>query len=142
MTIQKIRSQIEAGIWQGIAKSRVDLTGIPQGQVEVLVSSITDRMMATVNSIFEENILQEAQRASGGEADLEQHAVEKPEDDNEEKILWQGRPFLALNESYILTNERLKIIRGLLSRNIENYELVRIQDIDFKQNLGERMVGI
>ena len=56
--------------------------------------------------------------------------------------MFGGKPFLALNESYVITKERIKIIHGLLSRRVENYELVRMQVIDFKQNVGERMMGI
>jgi uncharacterized membrane protein YdbT with pleckstrin-like domain len=49
---------------------------------------------------------------------------------------------MSLVEKYILTNERIKIVHGLLSRQVENFELVRVQDIDFKQNVGERVLGI
>jgi uncharacterized membrane protein YdbT with pleckstrin-like domain len=52
------------------------------------------------------------------------------------------RSFMSLVEKYILTNERIKIVHGLLSRQVENFELVRVQDIDFKQNVGERVLGI
>jgi uncharacterized membrane protein YdbT with pleckstrin-like domain len=63
-------------------------------------------------------------------------------DENDEKVLWKGRPFLSLVENYTVTSERLKIITGLMSRHVENFELIRIQDIDFKQGMTERMFGI
>ena len=59
-----------------------------------------------------------------------------------EQVLWEGRPFLSLVEYYVLTSERLKIRQGLLGRDIENFELIRIQDIDFKQGVTERIFGI
>ena len=49
---------------------------------------------------------------------------------------------LALVESYVVTTERIKVVKGLLSRDVENFELIRIQDIDLSQGMGERMLGI
>jgi uncharacterized membrane protein YdbT with pleckstrin-like domain len=60
----------------------------------------------------------------------------------DEEIIWKGRPFLSLIESYIITSERIKIITGFISRKVENYELIRIQDIDYKQNVGERIMNL
>jgi len=57
-------------------------------------------------------------------------------------LLWEGRPFLSLVESYQLTSERVKIITGLVSRHVENFELIRVQDIDFKQGVSERILNI
>jgi len=42
----------------------------------------------------------------------------------------------------VLTTERVRIYRGLIGRNIDDIELVRLQDIDFTQNAGERIFGI
>ena len=76
-----------------------------------------------------------------GEA-VPQPATEEVENETGERILWQGRPFLSLVENYTITTERLKIITGLAARRVENFELIRVQDIDFKQGVGERMLGI
>jgi uncharacterized membrane protein YdbT with pleckstrin-like domain len=57
-------------------------------------------------------------------------------------VLWQGHPFLSMVESYMITSERIKIVKGLLSRGVENFELIRVQDIDVKQGLDERILGI
>jgi uncharacterized membrane protein YdbT with pleckstrin-like domain len=45
-------------------------------------------------------------------------------------------------EYYVLTSERIKIRQGLLGRDIENYELIRIQDISLSQGVTERVFGI
>jgi len=45
-------------------------------------------------------------------------------------------------ESYTITNERIKIIKGLIGKDIENFELIRVQDIDIEQKVGERVLGI
>ena len=49
---------------------------------------------------------------------------------------------MSLVERYIVTTERLRIVRGLLGRDREDIELVRIQDIDHTQTLGERMINL
>jgi len=83
-----------------------------------------------VNEMLDE--VSRPESASKAVIDLEQ----------EEKIIWEGRPFLSLVENYTLTNERIKIITGLIGKDIQNYELIRVQDIDITQNVSERMLGI
>jgi hypothetical protein len=109
----------------------VDLSAVPSAEQEKLVTSIADKLMLTMDALI---------------SDETSLAVdEKPADlsaEGNEQILWQGRPFLSLVESYTITSERMKLVRGLLSRHVENYELIRIQDIDLKQGVGERMFNI
>jgi hypothetical protein len=142
MTIDKIRTQITSAIWQAVAQSGVDLSSIAQQDQERLVRGITDRMMVTLNTLIDDVVKPEAMLQDAGMGVNVIQEAEALDDENEEKVLWQARPFLSLVEEYILTNERIKIINGLLSRRIENYELIRIQDIDYKQNLSERVLGI
>ena len=128
MSIEQIRAKVIGSIWQAVAQSGVDLSAIPHDQQENLVSKIADNVMATINSLQEDEIK--------GEVNAE------IVDDLDENVLWKGRPFLSLVESYLLTNERIKIVRGLLSRDVENFELIRIQDLDYKQGINERIFGI
>lgn len=128
MTIEQTRAQIIADVWQSIAQSGVDLSAIPQEQQQKLVGKIADGMMVTLNNLLDDV------------PQVEDEA--EPEDEYGEEVLWKGRPFLSLVEQYTLTNERLRIIRGLVSRKIENFELIRIQDIDFKEGMTERMIGV
>lgn len=129
MSIDEIRTKVISNIWQSIAQSDVDLAAIPQEDQEKLVSKIADTVLLTFDSILDE----ELKPAS---------LADDPTKDTDESIVWSGRPFLSLVESYILTSERIKLIKGLVSREIENFELIRIQDIDFKQNIGERIMGL
>jgi len=128
MSIEKIRTQIVGSIWQAITQSGVDLSSVPQEEQEKLVGKVADNVMITMDSILDEN------------------TQERPEaqvmDSDDERILWEGRPFLSLVESYIITTERVKIITGLVSRHVENFELIRVQDIDFKQGMSERILNI
>lgn len=126
MSIEKTRAQLIGSVWQALAKSGVDLTMISQENQVKLVNKIADHVLITVNEMLDEM----------------QPAAETVLDDNDETILWEGRPFMSLVEKYTLTNERIKVVRGMVSRDVENYELIRVQDIDLSQNLSERMMGI
>ncbi len=44
--------------------------------------------------------------------------------------------------SYTITNRRLHIRRGILSRNIEETRLDRVQDVRVRQGLGQRVLGV
>jgi hypothetical protein len=128
MSIDQTRAQVISSVWQAIAQSGVDLSPIPQDQQEKLVNKIADSLLVAVNTMLDED---------------EPLTVKQDEvDELEEKVLWKGRPFLSLVEHYTITSERLKIISGLASRRVENFELIRVQDIDFTQGMTERMFGI
>ena len=43
---------------------------------------------------------------------------------------------------YAITNRRLHIRRGILSRNIEETRIDRVQDVRVKQGLGQRLLGV
>jgi hypothetical protein len=125
MTVDEIRAKMKGTVSQAIAQSGVNLSSIPQPQQQKMVDQITDSVLLATNTILDE--------------------IPKPQqarDIGEEEILWEGHPFLSMVESYILTSERVKIIKGLVSRQVENFELIRIQDIDLKQGMSERMLGI
>jgi len=128
MSIDKLRAQVIGSIWQAIAQSGVDLSTVSQDQQEILVSKIADGVMVTMDATLGE--------------EMPMTATEEEVDELGEQVLWKGRPFLSFFENYTVTSERLKINTGLASRHVENFELIRIQDIDFKQGMGERMLGI
>jgi hypothetical protein len=128
MSIDQTRAKVISSVWQAIAQSGVDLSSVPQDQQEKLVSKIADSVLVAVNDLLDEE---------------EPLTVKEDEvDEFEERVLWKGRPFLSLVENYKLTTERVKITSGLASRRVENFELIRVQDIDFKQGMTERMFGI
>ena len=128
MSIEKQRAQVVSTIWKAVAQSQVELSSIPHDQQEQLVSEIADQVMMTVDALMDD-----IPDAPPIDYDLE---------DEQEVVLWEGRPFLSLVESYAITNERLKIVKGMFSRDIENFELIRIQDIDLSQGVHERVMGI
>ncbi len=128
MAIEQTRAQVIGSIWQAIAQSGVDISSVPREQQEKLVEKIADDVMVTIDGMLEPaQVPVENQPAEDGKA---------------ERVIWQGRPFLSMVESYMITSERIKIVKGLLSRGVENFELIRVQDIDMKQSLNERVLGI
>ncbi len=128
MSIESTRAEVMSSIWKAIAQSKVDLSAIPQDQQELLVGKIAENVMLTMDAILAEG--------------QEPAKTEKATDEQGEQIIWEGRPFLSLVEYYILTSERIKIRKGLVGRDIENFELIRVQDIDIKQGVSERIFGI
>lgn len=129
MTIDKTRALVVSAIWKAMGKSGIDLTGLPQVQQEEFVGKLADELLVTVDDLLEEA------RVEGG-------PDPGTKTDAGEQVLWEGRPFLSLVESYTLTSERIKVTRGLFGRLVENFELVRVQDIDINQGMTERMMGV
>jgi membrane protein YdbS with pleckstrin-like domain len=125
MTLEQNRARVVAAVWQAIAQSGVDLSAVPREEQDRLVATIADNLLSTVNQMLDEVAPRVSAEVSG-----------------EERVLWEGRPFLSITERYVLTTERVRIYRGLIGRNIDDIELVRLQDIDFTQNAGERILGI
>ena len=128
MSIDKIRAQVTGAVWQGIAQSGINLATLTTEQQTRLVDSITNNVLATVDTVLEET------HKNQPSADLQLA--------DDEKVIWEGRPYLSMVESYALTTERIKIVKGLFGKDTENIELIRIQDIDVTQNLSERMLNI
>lgn len=128
MTIEQMRAQVKSSVWRGIAQSGVDMTALSADQQNRLVDAVTDSVLLSVNEVL---------------GNVQKEQARQPLDlSDEEKVIWEGRPFLSLVESYTLTTERLKIVTGFLGRDVDNFELIRIQDINVTQNLSERIFNI
>ncbi len=130
-SVEEIRSKATARIWQSMAQSGIEVSSIPAEQLQALVNSITDGVLVAVNEVLTGVGAGQIREESGASAGEE-----------EEAILWEGRPFLSLVEHYMVTSERLRITRGLFGRDRQDIELVRLQDIDHKQNLSERVLNL
>ena len=134
MSFAEMKTRLKATIWQAVAQSGVDLSSLPQAEQDKLVSAITDGMLQAVDDILSE--------ASGQPISGTVAQPDEAEDEDEERVLWEGRPFLSLTVHYQITNERVKVVEGLLGKERYDVELVRIQDVDHKQNLTERTLNI
>ncbi len=133
MSLPEVRAKVKAAIWQALAQSGVDLSSLPQAEIDRLVGAITEGVLKEMDDFLSQ--------ASGQPASAPV-AMADDGDDEVEKVLWEGRPFLSLSTHYTITNERVRIREGLLGKDIEDIELVRIQDIDYEQGLTERMANI
>jgi len=73
---------------------------------------------------------------------------EAPPAPAEEVILWEGTPHGLLNPiethaiRWVLTTQRLRVVRGILSRSTEEVELTRVRDVAVEQSLAQRALGI
>lgn len=62
-----------------------------------------------------------------------------------EDVLWEGKPFnygFPSFTHYRLTDRRLIIERGILTKKREEIQLYRIRDIALKRNLFERIMNL
>jgi hypothetical protein len=129
MSVDQAKARIVARIWQSIASSGVSLAAIPREQQDALVNAIADGILVAVDDALED-------------AGVAARQVSESEAPTEEQVLWEGRPFLSIATFYRITSERVRVVRGLIGRDYEDIELVRIQDIDRSQGPGERMLNI
>ncbi len=65
-----------------------------------------------------------------------------PASHTDEVLLWRGRPYMTIGRIYELTTQRLRLIHGVVSNEIDEIELVRVRDTRVTQNVGERMFDI
>ncbi len=133
MSVAEMRAKIKAGVWQAIARSGINLSPLPQEDVDKLVSAVTEGVLREMDEILSQ--------VSGQPSSRPITPVDE-EDEDAEVVLWEGRPYLSLNVHYQITNERLRVTEGLLGKDREDVELVRVQDVDRTQNLAERALNI
>jgi len=127
MTLDQHRARMKSAVWKAIAQSGVDVTALPSEQQAKIVDAVSDESLVVLNEIL---------------GTVYQKESVKPLLEGEESIVWEGRPFLSLIENYIITSERIKIAHGLIGKDYENFELIRIQDIDVSQSMSERIMGL
>lgn len=135
MSLNETEARVRARVWQAIAQSELDVSSIDKETLDKLVSIVTESALVEVDSQLGETL----------QAQPKQPLVPTSGDptmDDEEPILWEGRPFLSLTLYYKITDERIIISDGLLSKAYENIELIRIQDIAISQSMSERMLHI
>ncbi len=130
MAIDQIRDAVKTRIWQAIVSSGVSVAAIPKADLEKLVDQIAREVLLGVDELI---------GPPTAVPELQAAAVASSSD---EMLLWEGRPFLSLVEHYTVTNERVRIVTGLLGRQHEDIELARVKDMDWQQGVGERVFGI
>ena len=133
MKIDEARARIKAHVWQTLAKSDLEIKNLPESDLEELVEIVTDAALMEIDAEIGKTLEPAGKGAKQGDE------TDGPEG---ERILWEGRPFLSVSTRYVITNERVRLIEGLLGKERQDIELVRIQDIDQKQSVGERLFNV
>ena len=184
MNEQTVRQVVTARFYESLAQSGVEVTAIPQPQLQAIVNALADGVFAALDAMETEadHSIAETNSRSGGPADGEfaltpgerkndyprrtprkhqelqrqkrggrkrQTSTPAPESSaasagplEKEELLWSGRPYLSIGVRYELTNQRVRLIRGLLGRSYHEIELVRVRDTSVTQHLGERALNV
>lgn len=132
MSLREAHSRINARIWQAIGQADLDLSALPKSDLEALVNLAADAALLEIDDEIGEKLA----------ADKSLAAQYLPQSDDDEQLLWEGRPFLSVTMHYVITDQRLRIFDGLFAKEREDIELIRVQDIDMKQTLRERVLSV
>ncbi len=150
MNEQTVRQVVTARFYESLAQSGVEITAIPQPQLQAIVNALADGVFAALDAMETEadHSIAETNSRSGDSEDGET-ARPAPESSaasagplEKEELLWSGRPYLSIGVRYELTNQRVRLIRGLLGRSYHEIELVRVRDTSVTQHLGERALNV
>lgn len=126
MNRDQVRDIVNRTFYSSLEESKTDLSALPPGQLQGLVRAVSDSMFAVLESL----------------EDAPEVARTQTPGNDEEVVLWTGRPFMTLRVRYELTSQRLRIYRGLIGRDIEEIDLIRVRDTKVKQHAGERTINI
>jgi hypothetical protein len=131
MSVQETNTKIKSQVRQAIEQSGIDVSGVDKATLDALVDVASESALLAIDGEM------------GEEGKVMNTAVSSDILlDDKEDILWEGRPFLSISLFYTITDERIRITSGVLGKARENIELVRIQDLDYKQTMSERMINI
>ncbi len=143
MSVNQVQTAVTAKVWPAIAQSGIDTSGIEQEDMNKLVTLVVDAALTEVDAQLDQL---NQQTASPITAPTDDDKGDEDDADTlhpgEEEILWAGRPFLSLTVSYTITSERIRITEGFLARERTDIELVRIQNMDYKQSVTERAANV
>ena len=142
MQQKEVRSAVTAQFYQSLAESGVEITAIPQAQLQAMVNALADGLIAGLAALDDDDAARSRAVVAGGPAGMAVAAALSADDDDEEALLWSGRPYISIGTRYELTSQRLRIIRGIFGRDFEEVELVRVRDTSVSQHLGERALDI
>lgn len=123
MDRDRLRSQFSDHFYRSLDESGVKVD-IPPAQLQALSRAMADGLFAVLDAVEDEGAAAPATTEEG------------------ERVLWTGKPYLSLSTRYELTTQRLRILRGLFGRSLEEIDLVRVRDSKVTQHLGERSLNI
>ena len=150
MNEQTVRQVVTARFYESLAQSGVEVTAISQPQLQAIVNALADGVFAALDAMETEadHSIAETNSRSGGPEDgtttppAPESSAASAGPLEKEELLWSGRPYLSIGVRYELTNQRVRLIRGLLGRSYHEIELVRVRDTSVTQHLGERALNV
>jgi hypothetical protein len=137
MQRDEIRQIVSTQFFQSLAETGVQITALPQDQLQAITAAMADSVFAAIAAVEDENLGAPASYAAAAPV-----YSEGPMEEVAEKEIWRGRPYLTVGTIYEITTQRIRVIKGILGNRIEEVELVRVRDTKFKQHLGERMLDV
>lgn len=141
MSLEETKARIKAQVSQAMAKSKLDLSPLSKETREQLIDIVAQAALLEIDDHMGQTA-KANKAAAEAVANANLAVAQALDDDGKEEILWEGRPFMSLSVMYRITDERVRITEGLLSKNREDIELARIKDIDQHQNLSERLLDL
>jgi hypothetical protein len=129
MLKEDLQRKITTRFYQSLAASGVEITAIPQSQLQAIVNALADGLIEAIDILDDDD-------------DIPVQGAAPMDNSDEEALIWKGKPYLSIGVHYEMTSQRLRVIRGLLGRSVEEVELVRIRDTSVTQHVGERMIDV
>src|SRR5690606_17179515 len=111
MNVREAQARVKARVWQTIAQSEGEFKTIPQPTLDALIDLITNAALLELDEELDEVVQTSKQK------------TEAPATSGEERILWEGRPFLSIGLTYVITNERVRIMEGIMGKSRNDIEL-------------------
>jgi len=143
MQRDEVRKTVTAQFYQSLSESGVEITAIPQSQLQAVVNALADGVFAALAAVdAESDTMVNSNLVASRSASPVQMDEPQVLGEVEETMLWRGRPYLTIGTVYELTTQRLRIIRGILGNQVEEIELIRVRDTRIKQHLGERALNV
>ena len=141
MNREQVRRTVTTHFYQSLADSDIEITAIPQKELQAVVNALADRVFATLDELATSEYEGETSASSVARPAANVSSPSSGSDEAEE-TLWRGRPYLTIGTRYELTTQRLRMIYGILGKRLEEIELVRVRDTEVKQHPGERALNI
>lgn len=138
MQRDEVRQAMSAQFFDSLASSGTQITALPQDQLKAIIDSMADAVFAAIAAVEDDQMSMPASRSAA----IPAYATEGELEEVEEVQLWRGRPYMTIGTIYEITNQRIRVIKGVLGNRIEEVELVRVRDTKYKQHLGERMLDV
>lgn len=144
MSVEETHARIANRVRQAIDASNIAFSTAQRAQLDGLVVQITNNVLLEFDELLSNMAPAPAAPVPAPAATLPaaMTAPAAASGTDEETILWEGRPFLSIGEHYVITSERVRIIRGVIGKDHEDIELVRVKDVDHTQGVGERLLNI